>query len=173
MLGRGMGRMTGLRDARSLHMTGDGERRYDGPWGAEARRAVGSRGTTGGGEPRHDGRWGAEARRAVTHGIVSSSVVTHAPVFSSFTAVFFGFMSHRFVHSSRWCRDPVVPWYVGEYVFVYDDVSVGEYDCPAPPWCPSPTAPHDRIFSSFGSFFFGFMSRRFSRSARWCGGPVD
>ena len=44
MLGRGMGRMTGLRDARPLHMTGDGER-----------------GTTGGGEPRHDERWGAEA----------------------------------------------------------------------------------------------------------------
>ena len=97
---------------------------HDGRWGAKARRAVGSRGTTGGGEPRHDGRWGAEARRAVTHGIVSSSVVTHAPVFSSFTAVFFGFMSHRFVHSSRWCRDPVVPWYVGDDISVCDDVSV-------------------------------------------------
>ena len=95
---------------------------HDGRWGAEAQRAVGSearqaigsRGTTGGGEPRHDGRWGAEARRAVTHGVVSSPVVMHAPVFSSFTAVFFGVMSHRFVPSSRWCRDPVVPWYVGD-----------------------------------------------------------
>jgi len=43
----GAWQVTGVQDARPLHTMGGGERRHDGRWEAEARRAVGSRGTTG------------------------------------------------------------------------------------------------------------------------------